>query len=122
LDDDFVNSNPHIKNYFNAASKTKPVELKKYSLDTNEIYLNQGSKIEEKCSVFDNLEFTYLVIALCAPILYFLTALCLIILYCKYRKIRQDYQRLQGHEDSDRNSDPNIHADPGMEMGHVNSD
>jgi hypothetical protein len=122
LDVDYINSNKHIRSYFNittTAGKDGLTGLTKYGLDIPDDYLNKGYKIQEKCNVLDNLEFSYLIIALCAPVLYFLTALCLVVIYCKYRKIRNDYQRLQGSEEV--HSDPSVHVDQGMEMGNVDN-
>jgi hypothetical protein len=126
LDEKFILANKDLNSYFNLTKEIKPYKLQNYHLEEPEMYLNKGYKEGEDCTVLDNFEFTYLIIALCAPVLYFLTACCLVVIYCKYRTVRHNYEQLQNEQEDDRNSDPNIQTNDndinnGLELGQVNN-
>ncbi len=64
------------------------------------MYLDKGNKIVSECSVFDNLDPIYVYMAVLAPFIYFITSVILIIVYWKYKKTRDSYEKLRNEMDN----------------------
>ncbi len=61
----------------------------------NDVYLDKGKKVAVDCSVFDNLDSVYIFLAVLAPFIYIITSAILVMIYCKYKKAREVYQKLR---------------------------
>jgi hypothetical protein len=66
----------------------------------DDIYLDKGEKVEVKCSVFDNLDSIYIFLAVLAPFIYIITSAVLVMIYCKYKKAKEVYQKLRNEIES----------------------
>lgn len=86
---DFEEKNDSVK-----LDKNIPIELIFEKLPDDSIYQTSGKEIKEPCTIIDNLDLPIWLIML-IPGLYILTSLCLIFVYCRYVKIRDDYERLR---------------------------
>ena len=71
---------------------------KNFTLDNKEIYVDFVKEIV-KCSspykIFEDVSVIFLIVI---PLFYLITSFCMIVFYCKYRRINNDYQRLRLRE------------------------
>jgi len=51
------------------------------------------------CKFYDNLNSDLIYIVIFIPVVFFITCVIILIIYCKYRAVRNDYQRLQEEND-----------------------
>jgi hypothetical protein len=82
--------------YISANNTDEEVDKLIYKLNYNDhAYLDKGKKVEVSCSVFDNLDSVYIFLAVLAPFIYIITSAVLVMIYCKYKRAREVYQKLR---------------------------
>ena len=64
----------------------------------DDIYVNK-SKEEVSCNFYDNFDNSLLIIVIILPIVYFFVTICLVVYYCKYKRVRNQYQMLRNEVD-----------------------
>ena len=80
--------------------------------DVNELdpihygYVEHAKEIFE-CNFYYNVNDEFKILTIIIPIVFVITTLCIIIIYCKYRVVRNSYERLREEvEPSTQNSNP----------------
>ena len=68
----------------------------------DEYYYVSNDLMEETCNYTDDLKSEALIIIICIPVVYFLTMIILIFMYCKYRKITTQYTRLKEEKENSK--------------------
>ena len=87
---------------------------KNFTIDNKEIYVDfvkEFSQCSSPNKIFEDVSVIFLIVI---PLFYFITSFCMIVFYCKYRRINNDYQRLRLRENE--NSISTI-IDDGTELG-----
>jgi hypothetical protein len=71
---------------------------KNFTIDNKETYADFVKEIVECSSpnkIFEDVSVIFLIVI---PLFYLITSFCMIVFYCKYRRINNDYQRLRLRE------------------------
>jgi len=93
--------------YFNH----KRILLKSNKFDTfssvnttlpDEYYYVSNHLMEESCNYTDGIKSEAFIIIICIPVIYFLTMIILIFIYCKYRRVTTQYTRLKEEKENSK--------------------
>jgi hypothetical protein len=113
INENTIKENPALKYYYSKqylspSDRTPHIylpPLKEYNttIDDCDIYVN-NSKEDEHCTLIDNLDNSVIVLVIVLPSFYFLVTICMIVFYCKYKRIRSQYQVLRSEVDATSNS------------------
>lgn len=115
----YVVTNPDLSYYFNIDTKNKNyykgdtyTKLPEDNLDLidESIYLQQGRKFVEECSLMENLDGSVIYLIFVVPLIYFSAGFCVIVFYCRYRKMRNEYERLREEKTLENSVDNTINA------------
>jgi hypothetical protein len=68
----------------------------------DQIYYVDSEKAQEDCIYVEDLKKETLIIIVCIPIIYFITMIVLISIYCKYRKVTNKYERLKEEKENSK--------------------
>ena len=113
FNDENVLSNEDIKecnilsDYFNKSRNLEQIDrffnfsTVNLSLPDDYYYIN-NFKISESCWYSDNINAQARIVIIVIPIVYLFTAIVLIIIYCKYKKVSNKYERLKEEKDNSK--------------------
>ncbi len=106
---EMVEKNYFLEYYFKQLYKKNNSNVISFSLHVvnstilnttdEELYVNK-SKEEVSCNFYDNFDNSLLIIVIILPIFYFFVTICLVVYYCKYKRVRNQYQMLRNEVDS----------------------
>lgn len=106
-DVDIINQNnikdDQVLNYFVKSNLEKPIAHINTTLNlsqSDDFYYVDSNQILEKCRFIDDIRPDAMIIIICIPILYLITMLILICIYCKYKKITIKYEKLKEEVES----------------------
>lgn len=91
-----ISSYYHLQNKKYYESDTFDFDEKNTKIDDNLLYVSNGGTIEEECSVIvSNFSYNDTYFFLVIPFIWIMTGLCVIVFYCKYKRVKTEYNRLK---------------------------
>ena len=92
-----------VSNYFKIKRILVAEQIFNISQSDNLIYVDSSQMIET-CRYYDDIKSDTLIIIICVPLIYFITMFILICVYCKYKKITTQYEKLKDEKEGSNNS------------------
>ena len=68
------------------------------SVNDSFYYINDFRE-QENCTIIDNIDRSYIILGAVLPVLYFLFVILLLFICCKYKRVKNNYQKLVDGED-----------------------
>jgi hypothetical protein len=104
IDRDILNTIPALKNFFydftNGHTMTIPLKEYNITLSDDKIYVGNIKETSECSFIFyENMDQSLIILVIVLPSIYLIVTICMVVFYCKYKRIRSQYQALQNEVD-----------------------